>query len=144
MKPQQEVTEKTTPTRPLRAMSSVTKQERPVRTNTLQQQPRKSVTWGETNQQPQQPRHNPRNNTGTNVGVKSLTWPHPGRPPVRTPTERTSVWGGVSMAAFRREGTYTKKYDSERDRLQAECNRPQRGEGQASERTARGPHKAGG
>ncbi|XP_071547475.1 uncharacterized protein [Panulirus ornatus] len=43
---------------------------------------------------------------------------------LRTTPERSSVWaGGVSLPTFRREGTFTKKYDSERDRLQAECNR---------------------
>lgn len=42
---------------------------------------------------------------------------------LRSPPERNSVWAGMSLPTFRREGTFTKKYDSERDRLQAECNR---------------------
>lgn len=37
--------------------------------------------------------------------------------------EKGSVWAAVSLPTFRRDGTFTKKYDSERDRLQAECNK---------------------
>lgn len=53
--------------------------------------------------------------------LKRTPHQHPDSP--RTPPERTSVWAGVSLPSFKREGTFTKKYDSERDRLQAECNR---------------------
>ncbi|XP_068201672.1 calponin homology domain-containing protein DDB_G0272472-like [Palaemon carinicauda] len=53
--------------------------------------------------------------------LKRMPHQHPDSP--RTPPERTSVWAGVSLPSFKREGTFTKKYDSERDRLQAECNR---------------------
>ncbi|XP_063604529.1 protein lava lamp-like isoform X5 [Penaeus indicus] len=43
--------------------------------------------------------------------------------PLRPLPERSSMWSGVCLSSMRREGTFTKKYDSEKDRLQAECNR---------------------
>lgn len=43
--------------------------------------------------------------------------------PLRPLPERSSMWSGVCLPSMRREGTFTKKYDSEKDRLQAECNR---------------------
>ncbi|XP_042862249.1 scaffold attachment factor B1-like isoform X2 [Penaeus japonicus] len=43
--------------------------------------------------------------------------------PLRSLSERSSMWSGVCLPSMRREGTFTKKYDSEKDRLQAECNR---------------------
>lgn len=54
------------------------------------------------------------------------------RSPTKKPTrqeslrksgDKGSVWSAVSLPTFRRDGTFTKKYDSERDRLQAECTK---------------------
>ncbi|XP_045138186.1 protein lava lamp-like isoform X8 [Portunus trituberculatus] len=42
---------------------------------------------------------------------------------LRKSTEKSSMWGAVSLASFKRDGTFTKKYDTEKDRLQAECSK---------------------
>ncbi|MPD06292.1 hypothetical protein E2C01_102097 [Portunus trituberculatus] len=42
---------------------------------------------------------------------------------LRRSTEKSSMWGAVSLASFKRDGTFTKKYDTEKDRLQAECSK---------------------
>ncbi|XP_050690083.1 nucleolar protein dao-5-like [Eriocheir sinensis] len=52
---------------------------------------------------------------------RSPTKKPPRQDSLRKSGEKGSVWAAVSLPSFRRDGTFTKKYDSERDRLQAEC-----------------------
>ncbi|XP_063862381.1 uncharacterized protein LOC135101930 isoform X4 [Scylla paramamosain] len=42
---------------------------------------------------------------------------------LRRSTEKSSMWAAVSLPSFKRDGTFTKKYDTEKDRLQAECSK---------------------
>ncbi|XP_042204590.1 uncharacterized protein LOC121854184 isoform X4 [Homarus americanus] len=112
-----------TPREPSTPRSSPAKlaQAKTPRTNTVRKQTdaktSKSVTWDRQLIPKKEPREPPGGRS--REPTRSL----PRQESARSPPERSSVWGGVSLPTFRREGTFTKKYDSERDRLQAECNR---------------------
>nr|XP_045623165.1 protein lava lamp-like isoform X3 [Procambarus clarkii] len=91
---------------------SPTQQEKPTNANNtkIDTKTAKSVSW-EKHPTPKETRSPARRSRDP---TKVLPWQEPKRSP---------VWGGVSLPTFRREGTFTKKYDSEMERLQAECNR---------------------
>lgn len=107
--PGQTSTPRSSPTKPLQQQEDITK------INSLQKRSDpKTVTWAKY---PAPPKREPLKTS------RELGRGIPRQDSPRTPPERSSVWAGVSLPTFRREGTFTKKYDAERDRLQGECNR---------------------